>query len=428
MGSASLVGMKKEHDYDPQTVALTRFKAVSSIEDQARRGVGLATALRDASLCPWPDASGRCYAVRTLEDWWYQYHREGFAGLTPQRRSDRGSFRAVDDETGRWLIEQVCQYPKIPLKVLYAHWQREGRSLPPLRSVYRYLSRHGYDRKTLQAGRLETGPQKAFESAYVNELWMVDFSPGPTIRTVEGKVLKPQLCVLIDDASRLIPFAAYYPNGNTEAFLDTLKEGVQRRGVPVKLYTDQGKPFVNLHARLVCANLGVRLLHAKPYHAWSKGKVERVIQTIQRGFESTLSIEGNRAGSLEELNRKLSRWIQVTYHQRVHSSTGMTPETRYLRQMTQLRRLEVDDEGIDALFYTRLERTVRKDGTVRINQKLFEVNLSLRAHRVELRFDPFKLNRIEVWHQETMVCLARLADLHLNSETGGSQSYEEHRR
>jgi|GEM_PF-792710 len=37
---------------------------------------------------------------------------------------------------------------------------------------------------------------------------------------------------------------------------------------------DQGQPFVNHHARIVCANLGIRLLHANPYHAWSKGKVE----------------------------------------------------------------------------------------------------------------------------------------------------------
>jgi transposase InsO family protein len=420
--------MKKQPEEDPVTVALTRFKAVSSIEEHVRRGVGLATALRDASLCPWPDESGRCYAVRTLEDWWYNYQRKGFAGLEVQRRSDRGSSRSINAETGRWLIEQVCANPKIPFKVLYAHWEREGRELPPLRSAYRYLARHGYDRRSLQSGRLESGPKKAFASAYVNELWMVDFSPGPTIRTAEGKVLRPQLCVLIDDASRLIPFAAYYPNGNTEAFLDTLKEAVQRRGVPVKLYTDQGKPFVNQHAAVVCANLGVRLLHAKPYHAWSKGKVERVIQTIQRGFESTLSIAGNQAASLEELNRKLSGWIQITYHQRVHSSTGMTPETRYLQQLPQLRRLESNGIELDALFYKRLMRTVRKDGTVRIDKKLFEVDLSLRAMRVELRFDPFTLARIEVWYRESLVCLARLVDLHLNSETGGSQSYDEHRR
>jgi putative transposase len=416
--------MKNTHPNDPRTVALTRFKAVSTIEEHVRSGTELAQALREASLCPWPDAAGRCYAVRTLEDWWYGYQKGGFSALEPQSRSDRGSFKAMDEDTGRWLIEQVCLHPAIPVKVLYGHWAQEGKTLPPLRSAYRYLARHGYDRKTLAAGRLETGPTKAFSAPHVNDLWMVDFSPGPRLRVSESSVFGTQLCVIIDDCSRLIPFAAYYRKGNTEAFLNTLKESVLRRGLPVKIYTDQGKPFVCQHAQIVCANLGIRLLHAKPYHAWSKGKVERLIQTIQQGFESTLRIEGNQAKSLEELNQKLSKWIQATYHQRVHSSTGLTPESRYHQELPKIRPLDLDPAGVDHLFYTRKERTVRKDGTVRIDKKLYEVALSLRALRVELRFNPFTLARIEVWHRDVFTGLARPVNLHLNSETGGSQSYE----
>lgn len=417
--------MKDTHLNDPQTVALTRFKAVNTIEERIRNGISLAQALREASVCPWPDDAGRCYAVRTLEDWWYDHLKGGFAALEPKRRSDSGSFRVIDADTGRWLIEQVCRYPKIPVKVLYSHWKQEGKELPPLRSAYRYLQRQGYDRKTLAAGRLETGPTKAFAAPHVNELWMVDFSPGPRIRTAAGSVLSTHLCIIVDDCSRLIPFAAYYPKADTQAFLNTLKEAVLRRGLPRKLYTDQGKPFVCRHTHIVCATLGIRLLHAKPYHAWSKGKCERLIQTIQRGYESTLRIEGNQAGSLEALNEKLSRWIQTTYHQRVHSATQCTPEGRYHQELAHIRKLDLDPFGVDHLFYTRQERTVRKDGTVRIDKKLYEVDLSLRALRVELRFDPFTLARIEVYHREVFVCLARPVNLHLNSETGGSQSYEE---
>ena len=417
--------MKHTHLNDPQTVALTRFKAVNTIEEHVRNGMSLAQALREAAVCPWPDDAGRCYAVRTLEDWWYGYQQRGFSALEPEKRSDSGSCRVIDADTGRWLIEQVCLYPKIPVKVLYEHWKQDGKELPPLRSVYRYLKRHGYDRKTLAAGRLETGPTKAFATPHVNQLWMVDFSPGPKIRTEAGSALSTQLCIIVDDCSRLIPFAAYYPKADTKAFLNTLKEAVLRRGLPQKLYTDQGKPFVCRHAKIVCATLGVRLLHAKPYHAWSKGKIERLIQTVQRGFESALRIEGQQAKSLESLNEKLSTWIQVTYHQRVHSATQCTPEALYNQDLAHIRKLDIDPFDVDHLFYTRIERTVRKDGTVRINKKLYEVDLSLRALRVELRYDPFTLTRIEVFHRDALVCLARPVNLQLNSETGGSQSYEE---
>jgi transposase InsO family protein len=406
-----------------QQVALIRFKAVNHIEERVRNGCPLALALREAALCPWPDDQGRCYAPRTLEDWWYAYKRGGFPALVSAARSDCGTCRVIDAETGQWFIDQVCRYPHIPVNVLYAHWGQQGKTLAPIRSVYRYLERHGYDRASLRAGRLDGGPTKAFEAPHVNDLWMVDFSPGPKIRD-NDLPLAPHLCVIVDDCSRLIPFAAYYRKADTEAFLQTLKEAVLRRGVPRKLYTDQGKPFVNQHAAIVCANLGIRLLHAKPYHAWSKGKCERLIQTVQHGFESTLQIEGNQAHSLEELNAKLSGWIQTVYHQRVHSSTGMTPEARYQQHLPRLRKLDLEPFGIDALFYTRQERTVRKDGTVRIDSQLYEVDLSLRALRVQLRFDPFNLRRIEVWHQDRFAGLAQRVNLQLNSQTGGAHDYQ----
>ncbi len=405
-----------------QTQALTRFRALNFVEDLLRQQGVLAEALRQASLQPWPDQNGDYYAWRTIQDWWYAYQKGGFNALVPAPRSDQGQSRVLDTAIATWVLEQVSQNPTVPLKVLYAHWQQSGRALPSISVLYRYLRRQGMDRKALRAGRLETGATKAFEAPQVNDLWMVDFSPGP-ILSVNGKALSTQLCVLVDDHSRLIPFAAYYPQANTEAFHHAFKEAILRRGLPRKLYTDNGKPFINAHTHLVCAQLGVRLLHCKPYHSWSKGKCERLIQTIQQGFESTLRLAGNAAASLEELNAKLSAWIQTLYHQRPHSSTGQSPEYRYQQVAKTLRQWDPTSD-IEPLFYLRLERTVRKNGTVRLEGDLYEVPLSLRALKVQLRLDPWRRTRIEVWYQNQFKGLARKAPLHLNAETGGSQAYE----
>ena len=415
--------MKSEPNEHPESVALLRFKAVNFVEEQMRKGVVLAEALREASVRPWPDPSGRYYALRTIEDWYYSYKQGGFGALGRQRRGDRGSSKVIDESMGRWIIEQVCENPQIPVSVLYSHWLGEGKELPTRRSVYRYLQRHGYDRSRLRSGRLESGPTKAFETPHVNELWMVDFSPGPHLRGANGS-LSTHLCVLIDDCSRLIPFAAYYQRADTQVFLHTLKEAVIRRGLPRKLYTDQGRPFTNQYTQIVCANLGIRLLHAKPYHSWSKGKCERVIQSIQQGFESSLRIAGQHAKNLEELNQKLSGWIQTVYHQRVHRAIDTTPECRYQQQLAGVRKLEADLDELEALFFTRIERTVRKDGTVRIDKKLYEVDLSLRTLRVQLRFNPFTLARIEVWYQDRFIGCAQRANLNLNSDLEGEQAYE----
>lgn len=417
-----LRGMKKPVLQLQQEAALLRFRVVNHVSDRLGAGLSLAQALRDAAARPWPDESGKYFASRTIEDWWYAHKQGGFAGLMDAPRRDRGSSRVVDEQTGRWIIEQISQHPEMYVSVLYSHWLSQGRRLPSLRSVYRYLMRHGYDKARLRAGRLDTGPTHPFAAAQPNDLWMVDFSPGPVIKTGGGSQ-RTHLCVMVDDCSRLIPFGGYYPQADTEAFHHALQEAIQRRGLPRMLYTDNGKPFVGHHTRIVCAGLGIRLLHAKPYHAWSKGKVERLIQTIQSGFEATLRLPGNNATSLDDLNAKLSHWIQATYHQRVHSATGMSPEARFQQAAATLRRL-APDEDIERIFHTRVDRTVRKDGTIRLGGRLYEVPLSLRALAIELRFNPFTRQRMEVWHQGKFISLAKPANLNLNHETGGAHAYE----
>jgi transposase InsO family protein len=160
----------------------------------------------------------------------------------------------------------------VPLSVLYRSWEDHGRVLPSESTVRRFLCANGLDARSLKAGRIENGPTKTFEAPAPNDLWMVDFACGPTLRGHDGKVISTHLCLIVDDHSRLIVFASYYTNADTAAFLDSLKQAVLRRGLPLKLYTDQGKPFVNHHAKIVCANLGIRLLLPSPTTHGAKAK------------------------------------------------------------------------------------------------------------------------------------------------------------
>src|SRR5690606_470236 len=241
-----------------ETRALQRFEVICYIKNLQQQGIPLAECLRSACSRPWPEPDGVYYSARTMENWWYDYARSGYKGLEGKlRRVDAGKSRVLDEETGLWIMDRIKENPRTPLRVLYRHWQGHGHHLPSLTSLYRFLKSHGCDRRSLKSGRLETGPQKAFEAPAPNDLWMADFACGPILRTVEAKALSTHLCVLMDDHSRLIVFGAYYSREDTASFLHALKEAVLRHGIPQKLYTDQGKPFVNHHVRIVCANLGI---------------------------------------------------------------------------------------------------------------------------------------------------------------------------
>jgi hypothetical protein len=210
----------------------------------------------------------------------------------------------------------------------------------------------------------------------------------------------------------LVPHAQYY-DSEVVLVLDSFRQALARRGFPDKLYTDQGKIFTSYHLQIVCANLGVRLCHAKPYAAWSRGKHERWFRTLQQDFEARLVIDP--VDTLELLNARLWRWIESEYHQRVHSALeGQAPAERFAQRALNLR---VADQQTDwqALFLSRAERRVRLDATFSLEGQLWEVPVHMHGQLIQLRFDHFEWRRVEIWWQDKLVGLAHQCDKQLNS-------------
>lgn len=228
-----------------EAVALSRFALISRLQELLRKPVSLKVALDTVSSESVLEFNGQSRPVprRTLEDWWYAYQHGGFAALHPKDRSDRGLSRKLTPEQERHVVESVKAHPAIAVKVLYRQWKEADPTLPALSAVYRALQRHSMDQRCRRylVRQAISGPTKAFEAPWVNELWMADFSPGPFL-TVTGqkKALATHLCAIIDDHSRVVPYAAYYTTADTRSFHHSLKQAVQRRGLPRKLYTDSG--------------------------------------------------------------------------------------------------------------------------------------------------------------------------------------------
>ena len=50
-----------------------------------------------------------------------------------------------------------------------------------------------------------------------------------------------------------------------------LKKALLRRGLPQRLYVDNGAYYRSQHLVLVCARLDIATIHARPYHPAGKG-------------------------------------------------------------------------------------------------------------------------------------------------------------
>lgn len=405
-------------------LALARHAAVTWIQEALKENYTLARATALASERTW---GGKTYSASTLESWYYAYELEGFAALQRQPRKDKGTRKALSPEACQALLELRTQHPELKIKVLVRQLIEKGVLHPgtfSLPSVYRFFAAHQMDAHSIKHNPPPpgSGPTKAFECALPNELWMTDLMFGPTLKLANGAVVHTRLFALLDDCSRLVPHAQYYDSEKLCCFLDCLRQGLARRGFPEKLYTDQGKIFTSYHLQIVCANLKVRLCHAKPYAAWSKGKIERWFRTLQQDFEARLVIDP--AHHLEELNARLWRWIEGEYHQRPHSALGgQTPAERFAQRAVNLRTAGPDTDW-EALFLSRVERRVRLDATVSVQGQLWEVPTHLRGLLIELRFNPFDWRRVEIWRQDQYVGLARRCDKRLNSKTYTDSDYE----
>ena len=105
---------------------------------------------------------------------------------------------------------------------------------------------------------------------------MSDVMHGPTVGSDSNdqrRRSKTYLIAFIDDATRVIPQARFTFAESAEKFLPVLKQALIRRGIPLRLYVDNGANYRSRHLSLVCAKLGICLIHARPYQPAGKSMV-----------------------------------------------------------------------------------------------------------------------------------------------------------
>jgi putative transposase len=407
------------------SVALTRYDAVRYVQEAVRSGLPLSRALLAASQRTWDN---RLYKVPTIERWYYSYRQNGFEDLAPQMRSDKGKGRKLSAEATDRLLALRREHPDLYVVTLLRRLEHEAVIEPGsvgLTTIYRTLRAHALDKASMKATG-PAGPTKAFELSWSNQLWMSDGMWGPCVPLETGaKPVRTYLLALIDDCSRLCPHAQYYPAERLSNFLDVLKHALRSRGLPEKLYTDNGALFKSDHLREVCANVGIQLIHAKPYAAWSKGKIERFFKTVQGAFEQSLVFEPPT--DLADLNLRFWRWLESQYHQREHRSlSGQSPQQRFAERAKGLRSIPPDMD-VDGLFLKRTLRRVRRDATISIDGRMFEVPVELRGRKIEVRYDPFGFSRIELYFQQQPVGKAVALNKQLNAQIYNQGDYERQR-
>ena len=341
------------------------------------------------------------YAPETLKDWLYRYRMQGLDGLVPKSRKDKGALRSLSQSVRDTIVAMKSENPSLSSKAIYSSLIASGAitySDVSLCTIQRFISKNADLFNTIPSK-----DRKAFEFEFPNDCWQSDISVGPYI-TVEGKKKRTYIIAFLDDASRLILHCEAFYVDNFLALLSVFKKAVTKRGIPKKIFVDNGKVYKSDQMQFICAALGTILCFAEPYSPQSKGKIERWFKTMQQQWMSIL--DWANFSSLEDLNSSLSAYTE-RYNSQYHSSIKKKPLDKFLEHASCLKFIQTQKE-LDYTFLYRVERSVKNDATISLNNELFQVPMQFIGQKIHLRYDPTDLSKAYIFSSNGK-CLESIA-------------------
>lgn len=345
-----------------------------------------------------PYSSRTSLSRSTILGWIRQYNGR-IESLYPKDRSDQGKSRSFDDETASLIIKLRMDKPDVTIDTLIESLEENTCKTYNYSSVYRFLRSRGL----INCARPED--RRKFEAQNPNDLWQSDVMHGPKV-LLDDRNRKTYLIAIIDDYSRLITAAGFYLSENLKTYLTVLEQAFLSRGLPRKLYVDNGPAFRSHHLQYVAASLSIALIHARPYKPQGKGKIERWFRTVRLQF-----LQKFTGKTLQDLNTAFDKWLNDVYHQRKHGSTGESPFKRFTSSMECIRTAPPD---LKDHFRKTARRKVAKDRTITLNGNMFEAPVALIGRHVDVKYHEDTPQKAEIFYKSKSYGFLTLVDLSVN--------------
>ena len=343
---------------------------------------------------------------------WLKEYREADdrAGVLLARpRCDRGVFRKLTEPQKkalmRWRHDNPYRSAAELREELMAHDITSQGPVPSTATITRFLRSVGLDRRTLVRTRRESGSAKvrlSYEASHPQSIWLAD-TKGPDLYVQDpanaGQLVLARPILFVDDHSRYYTAFSYVLEETEKTVMLLFRRAIALFGVPDILYVDRGSPYMGKSLERAAALVGCRVTHTKVRDPAAKGKVEKAFQYIYQKLETELLLR-TPPPTIGQANEYLAALITQDYHRRIHSSTGQTPEERFLSFPPKYRRF-VSDKALTMIFLPFEKAHVTKTGLIRLNKRQYLApDLRLYNKWVEVRYDPLDLSKVYVWFQD----------------------------
>jgi transposase InsO family protein len=318
----------------------------------------------------------RRYSVPTLKRWYYKYRKRGLEGLEPCRRKDRGHGRNLTDEQRKLMCAIRREHPRassgLILRTLVAEGHVDKEAVTPA-TINRLYREQGLDRKTRGTERV----RRRWQAERPDMLWHADVCHGPPLR-IGGQKIPLRIHAILDDCSRyVVAIGAFYTEREAD-MLALMVKALRRFGAPGCLYLDNGSTYRGETLEIACTRLGATLKHARPYDPEARGKMERFWRTLREGCVDYLG----DLSSLHDVQVRLLAFVDQHYHVAPHAGLmGRTPTAVYEAGRSERQADDLNEDKLREALTVRVQRTVRKDGTIPVGGTDWEVRQGYLAGR-----------------------------------------------
>lgn len=359
-----------------------------------------------------PNGSLRHYSAATIEDWYYDYRTHGLPALINPPRRDTGTHRVVSVELSEAIESLLADHPTIKSSNLIRLLDQRGLRVegrPSDSTIYRYL------RRLRQSQQRPVQERRAFEAPYAGCLYQTDIMYGPHLRvkTDAGRYRMQQsyLLAILDDHSRMLCHGEFFLTQDLMIYVQVLEQAIRKRGIPDRIYCDNGKVFLSDQIKRIGAEIGTRVVHTAVRDAAAKGKIERFFLTVRQQFLD-LDWRTETTHSLEVINQRFAAWCEA-YNNRRHSAIDCTPLEKWLASPRRPRLLQ-DQLDADQLFLLETTRRVKKDGTFSLLGRRYETLGTAAGGTITVRYHRHQPSRVHVYFHDQYLGFAHLLDTQAN--------------
>lgn len=258
--------------------------------------------------------------------WLERFRSDGVDGLEDRSRRPARSPNRTPVEVEELICAVRRQFPAWGGRKIRGFLLRHGHlDVPAASTITQILRRHGL------VTPLQAPPRdfQRWERSTPNELWQMDFKGSFAL--ANGQRCHP--LGVIDDYSRYSLCLQACPNEQSGTVQHHLTGVFTHYGLPAAMLMDNGSPWGNSPQQpwtpltVWLTDLGIHVIHSRPYHPQTAGKKERLHLTLDLEVLNTRPTWDN----LNQVQAAFDQWEPIYNHHRPHQALGETtvPADRY---------------------------------------------------------------------------------------------------